>query len=347
MLDAAECSKLRLGANLRLPPGVDSSNFTRTSSTWLVPPAAMLRRLLPCLLLILSRASPAYTLEPVPVADGVYAFIGDLGAIGPDNDGEVGNSGFVVGTSGVVVIDTGASYRHGRAMLDAIRRVTEKPVRLVIITHAVQEFLFGSAAFAELGVPLLTHAKSAELMRSRCDRCLENLRSIFGIEALAGTRLVVPTQTIAGSTTLDVGGRTLDLLYFGWASTPGDLAVLDRRSGVLFAGGLVAFGRIPELRDGNLDGWLQALNRLSQAPAQMLVPGHGPVGHAEEIEATASYLRDLDAQVRSLYSGGASLMEALDSAHLPSYAGWSLYPALHRENVLHRYLQLELEELNN
>jgi glyoxylase-like metal-dependent hydrolase (beta-lactamase superfamily II) len=307
----------------------------------------MLLRLLPCLLLILSPALLAYRLEPVPVADGVYAFVGDLGAIGPDNGGEVGNSGFIVGSSGVIVVDTGVSYRHGLAMTAAIRRITDKPVQLVIITHAVQEFLFGSAAFAELGVPLLTHAKSVELMRSRCDRCLENLRSTFGADALTGTRLVIPTQTIARSTTLDVGGRTLDLLYFGWASTPGDLAVLDRRSGVLFAGGLVAVGRIPELRDGNLDGWLEALNRLSQAPVQVIVPGHGAPGGADEIEATASYLRDLDAQVRRLFSDGASLMEALDSADLPSYASWSLYPGLHRENVLHRYLQLELEELGN
>ena len=37
----------------------------------------------------------------------------------------------------------------------------------------------------------------------------------------------------------------------------------------------------------------------------------------------------------------------MDRAESPSYAGWALYPALHRENVLHRYLQLELEELGN
>ena len=167
-------------------------------------------------------------LEPVPVAEGVYAFIGAAGAISADNGGWVGNSGFIVGRSGVIVIDTGVSYRHGRAMAEAIRRITYKPIQLVIITHAVQEFLFGNAAFEELGVPLLTHARSAELMRSRCERCLENLRNLLGDDALAGTRLVVPRQTIESSSALDVGGRKLDLLYFGWASTPGDLAVLDR-----------------------------------------------------------------------------------------------------------------------
>ena len=67
----------------------------------------------------------------------------------------------------------------------------------------------------------------------------------------------------------------MELLYFGWASTPGDLAVLDRDSGVVFAGELVSAGRIPELRDGKLDGWLQALDRLRHVPARVVVPGHG------------------------------------------------------------------------
>jgi glyoxylase-like metal-dependent hydrolase (beta-lactamase superfamily II) len=281
------------------------------------------------------------------VAEGVYAFIGDRGAIGSDSGLEAGNSGFIVGSSGVIVIDTGISYRYGRAMTEAIRHITDKPVQLVIITHAVQEFLFGSAAFAELGAPLLTHARSADLMRSRCEQCLENLRNTLGEDALAGTRLVIPGQTIESSTTLDFGGRTLDLLYFGWASTPGDLAVLDRASGVLFAGGLLAVGRIPELRDGNLHGWLEALEQLALVPARIIVPGHGAPGGTDAIVATASYLRDLDRQVHALYSGGASLLEAMDGAELPRYSVWTLYPGLHRENVLHRYLQLELEELGN
>jgi len=130
--------------------------------------------LIACVILVLSPALQAHDLEPVLLAEGVYAFIADRGPIPPANRGGAGNSGFIVGSSGVIVIDTGVSYRHGRAMIEAIRRITQRPVKLVIITHAQPEFLFGSAAFADLGASLLTHARSAELMRSRCERCLEN-----------------------------------------------------------------------------------------------------------------------------------------------------------------------------
>jgi glyoxylase-like metal-dependent hydrolase (beta-lactamase superfamily II) len=305
----------------------------------------MLRCSLAYLLMLGVSLPSAAALQPIQVGEGVYAFIGDMGEIAPDNGGDIGNSGFIVGSSGVIVIDTGISYRHGKAMIDAIRRISDKPVELVVNTHAVQEFLFGNAAFAELGAPIITHARSADLMRTRCEHCLENLRKILGQEAMAGTRLVLPQTTIERSITLEAAGRTLELLYFGWGSTPGDLAVFDRQSGVLFAGGLVAAKRIPELRDGKLDSWLRALDQLGRVSARVIVPGHGPAGGAETIQATAAYLRALDDKVHALYQGGASLIDAVDIAKLPAYASWAMYPSLHRQNVLHRYLQLEVEEL--
>jgi glyoxylase-like metal-dependent hydrolase (beta-lactamase superfamily II) len=229
-------------------------------------------------------------------------------------------------------------------MRDAIARVSDKPVRLVILTHAVQEFLFGNAAFAELGVPLLAHTKSAELMRSRCAQCLENLNRLLGPEAMAGSRLVLPTQTVDSTTRMQVAGRDLELLHFGWAATPGDLAVLDRASGVLFAGGLVTNHRIPELRDGRIGGWLRALEQLQALPIRALVPGHGPVATRSAIAHTHAYLLALDARIGQLYHAGASLLEAVDQAELPAYRDWDLYPTQHRRNAHQRYLELELLE---
>lgn len=298
--------------------------------------------LLSCLIL----PALGYALEPTTVADHVYAFIGERGEVSPANLGNVGNSGFIVGSSGVIVIDTGASYRQGKQMIAAIRTVTDRPIVLVVITHAVQEFVFGASAFAETGADLLTHAKSADLMRQRCNHCLDNLTSQLGQESMSGTRLVVPQRTVERSQSMRVAGRDIELLYFGWASTPGDLAVFDRASGVVFAGGLVSNGRIPELRDGQLSGWLDALDRLERMPVRIIVPGHGPAGGRELVDLTAAYLRALDEQVQSLYRHGATLTQTVDEVALPAFSSWDLYSTLHRQNALHRYLQLESEELS-
>jgi len=287
----------------------------------------------------------ARALEPAPVAPGVYALIGESFERASDNPVEVGNSGFIVERDGVIVIDTGISLRHGQAMIEAIRRVTDRPITLVILTHAAQAFVFGSAAFADLQVPLVTHERSAQLMRQRCERCLRDLQRMLGPEAMAGTRLVVPERTVEAFTSLALGDRHVELLYSGWASTPGDLSVYDPASGTLFAGGLVTNRRIPEVRDAKLDGWLRALDGLSQLHPKRIVPGYGAVGGSELIDQTARYLRALDDQVHRLYQGGASLQDAVDNSALPDFAGWAQYPQFHRRNVQHRYLELELEEL--
>jgi glyoxylase-like metal-dependent hydrolase (beta-lactamase superfamily II) len=288
----------------------------------------------------------AFALAPVRVADGVYAFIGSGGEPDAANGGNVGNSGFIVGSTGVVVVDTGPSYRHGRDMLAAIRSITDRPVVLAVITHAVQDFVFGAAAFVEAGVPLLAHAKTAELMRSRCNRCLQNLIARLGADAMHGTELVVPQRTFERSHTIQAGGRDIELAYFGWASTPGDVVVIDRTSGVAFAGGLVVNHRVPELRDGELKGWLQALAQLQRESLSLIVPGYGAPGGTQLIGLTSTYLRMLDAQVRALYERGATLTQTVDGVAAPAYADWDQYPAFHRQNALHRFLQLENEELS-
>jgi glyoxylase-like metal-dependent hydrolase (beta-lactamase superfamily II) len=278
-------------------------------------------------------------------APGVYAFIGDIGQPSVENGADTGNSGFIVGDDGVVVIDTGVSCRHGLDMLAAIAAVTDLPVRLVIITHGVQEFLFGSAAFADRGIPILAHRATVELMRSRCEHCLANLVALLGEERMRGTRVVLPQRTVDAATTLQIAGRTLELLHFGWAATPGDLAVLDRISGVLFAGGLVTSARIPELRDGKLQGWMDALTALQEIPARLVVPGHGPVASPDAIAATRAYLGALDRKARELYDAGRSLLEAVDESALPEYAHWGSYPVLNRKNLQQRYLEYELQDL--
>ena len=268
-----------------------------------------------------------------------------LASLAVENAGNTGNSGFIVGEDGVVVIDTGISYEHGRQMLAAIARLSSKPVRLVIITHADQEFLFGNAAFDEIGVPVLAHVKSLELMRQRCEHCLSNLNRLLGPEIMQGSRLVLPTRLVETSTTLAVAGLSLELLHFGWGSTPGDLAVFDPASGVLFTGALVSNQRIPDLRDSDFKGWLSALDQIESIPCRVVVPAYGPIVAPVGIERTRGYLLALDLEVQRLYQSGASLMEAVDGADLPAYRHWDMYPAAHRRNVLQRYLQLEVEEL--
>jgi glyoxylase-like metal-dependent hydrolase (beta-lactamase superfamily II) len=181
-------------------------------------------------------------------------------------------------------------------------------------------------------------------MRSRCAHCLKRLEDQLGDE-MRGSRLVLPTGIVDASEPVIAGEETIELMYFGWAATPGDLAVYHPASGTLFAGGLVSADHVPEIRDSDFEGWQRALQQLEKLPLQHVVPGFGPPSGPQAVRATAHYLEALDARSRELYEQSGSLLEALENADLPEFAGWKAYDPNHRRNMLHRRLQLETEDL--
>lgn len=70
------------------------------------------------------------------LAERVYTHVGDIGGRTVANEGLNANLGLVVTTAGAVLIDSGATYRSARDIDEAIRRVTQQPVRWVINTGA-------------------------------------------------------------------------------------------------------------------------------------------------------------------------------------------------------------------
>jgi glyoxylase-like metal-dependent hydrolase (beta-lactamase superfamily II) len=290
---------------------------------------------------VVAEESPLSVPKPVVVAPGVYAMLGDGEAVAPANRGVVANNGFIVGPSGVTVIDTGSSYRYGRAMLDTIRAVTPLPVELVIITHQAPEFVFGASAFRDRDIPILAHRRTAELIHDRCAICLKNLQRTLGDDEMSGSRVTVPDRTIEGAERISSGGRELQLLHFGPASTPGDVAVLDTETGVLFAGGLVSIGRIPELRNEQIPGWLDSLDRLRELDIHAVVPGFGPLVKRDDMMRTGAYLRELDAAARRAFAAGLGLTAAMHEVQAPDFRHWKLYAIAQPQNVQRLYLQME------
>jgi glyoxylase-like metal-dependent hydrolase (beta-lactamase superfamily II) len=283
------------------------------------------------------------------LADGVYMLQGAAGEADAGTLGRVGNAGFIVGDSGVIAIDTGVSYRHGMALLQAIAKVTDKPIRLALITQTHQEFLFGAAAFRERGIPIHMHRKTAELMASRCENCLKTLKRVLGEDEMRGTTMFKPDQVFdAGlheTPLLSSIGRPVQVLYFGHSSGPGDIAVLDTRSGVLFAGALVDHLRIPDVQDSELPTWHAALTKLRALPLQRVVPGHGPAATADSIAAVQRYLTQLEARVLELLRSGAALSDVPDAAELAGFKDWDQYDIVHRRNASVLFVRMEREQM--
>jgi glyoxylase-like metal-dependent hydrolase (beta-lactamase superfamily II) len=308
--------------------------------------------LLPCLAALLlcngaaGIAHAAGVPHPEQLAPDVYAVIGATGPAAPANHGVVGNAGILVGPEGVILIDTGTSARQARQLLDDVRSITAKPVVLAINTHQNPAFVFGNGTLQSAGVPILAHEDTAALIGARCHRCLKILNTVLGAAEMAGTDVVPPTRTVAQSTTITAGGRTIDLLYYGPTSAPGSIAVYDRQSGTLFGGGMVSLDRIPDAKDADLGQWRAALSSLQALAPARVVPGEGPVSPPARLAELDGYLARLGPAVAAAFGRHVSLSEAAAAAPVAAYRHWAQYDNMHGKNVEQLYLRLEKRALD-
>ncbi|MBK6854249.1 MAG: MBL fold metallo-hydrolase [Burkholderiales bacterium] len=286
----------------------------------------------------------------VQVAPGVYMVQGLPGEVDAVNLGRVGNTGFVVGPTGVAVIDSGTSAAQAEALLAEIARVTDLPVKLLLLTHTRQEFIFGALAFQRRGVPVHMHRAAAVLMAARCENCLKTLKRVLGDQAMAGT--AVPKADVlfdADQVIGDVIGRPLQVLQFGLSSGPGHVVLIDQQTGVMFAGGLLDAGRVPDVQDSQLAAWTSALDRLrmlaSEGSVRHIVPGHGPSSDTGLIDVVARYLAALDRRTLQLLDAGAALSEVGDACEVAEFAGWDQYDTIHRRNASVLFLRHERERM--
>lgn len=279
-----------------------------------------------------------YTLQPRQIADDVWLLEGSTDNFDKANGGNIVNTGFIVTAAGVVVIDSGPSRRYGEAMRAAIASVTDRPVIKLLLTHHHPDHVLGNQAFAD--VPIAALAGTTELLREQGNAMAENMYRLVG-DWMRGTEVVLPSESLAPGT-LEIGGRSLRLLSLR-GHTGADLAILDERSGVLFAGDILFYQRaLTTPNSPGLDVWLEDLDTLEALPWKRLVAGHGPVADdAAPFVQMRDYLGWLDGLLREAASGGADMNEVIQSPIPERFAGISLTRYELIRSVSHLYPRYE------
>lgn len=248
-----------------------------------------------------------YGLAPRRIAEDVYVLVGKAEDFSRTNGGNIVNTAFIVAPEGVVVIDSGPSRLYGEQMRQAISRVTQKPVLRVFNTHHHPDHYLGNQAFVE--VPTAALPATIAGQRGEGGAFAENLYRLSG-DWMKGTESVPAREAVTPGVQA-IGGRVFELLLFS-GHTQGDLAILDRESGVLFAGDLVFWNRAPTTPHADIATWLAALDRIEALPFRLMLPGHGePVPDARGIAQTRDYLHWLDRALRSAAERGEEMTEVL------------------------------------
>jgi len=289
-------------------------------------------RALLCLLSLVSLPSLAdldYRLEPRQIAADTWVLEGRTENFSRDNGGNIVNTGFIVSEDGVVVIDSGPSLRYGQALRQAIARVTDKPVVQVLITHHHPDHALGNQAFAD--VPIAALPGTTEQLAREGDALAENMYRMVRL----------PVQTLEpGVKTF--GSHPLRLLAFTGHSGA-DLAVLDEKTGVLFAGDLLFYQRaLTTPHSPGLAQWVDDLQQLQAQPWKVLVPGHGPVSQDRgPFDQMVDYLGWLDDLLRDSAANGLDMNEVIATPIPERFASVKLSKYELIRSVTHLYPRYE------
>lgn len=302
------------------------------------------RRLLALVLSLFASVAWSWEARPEKVADGVYAFIGEIGPRTPDNEGMNANTGFVVTKAGVVVVDSGSSRAVAAKIHAAIRAVTKQPVVLVINTGGQDHRWLGNGYFIDQGIPVLANEKTVADNRERGGQLMAGLAATLG-EGFAGTRIAPATETFGERRTLVVGGQSLELIHAGGGHTPGDTIVWLPKQRVAFSGDLVYVDRLLGVLPMSHTGrWLASFAALEALAPRLIVPGHGrPATLAQAQAQTRDYLAALRGHMKKAVAAGDDIQAAIASFDDKAWSGLAVYPELRGPNANRAYLELEAE----
>ena len=240
----------------------------------------------------------------VQVADGVYAF---------DPHDEY-NSMFVVTDEGVIAIEP-VNSRHATGMLEAIRSVTDQPVRYLLHSHNHWDHANGGNVFREAGAKIVAHEEAYAWM-----------------EANPNPELALPDDSWSGEKTeITLGGKTVELHYFGMNHGLGMTVFLLPEEKVAYIADIVTPNRVmfAIIPDFNIKEWLRTLKEVAELDFDKAVYSHSasgsPIGTKKDVTLTANYITDLQGAIAAEFQKGTGFSDIPAAVKLPKYKDWVGY----------------------
>lgn len=231
------------------------------------------------------------------VADGVYSFGGGPYAY---------YSMFVVTNEGVIVSDP-VNPDLASAMMKEIRKITDNPIKYVIYSHNHWDHISGGKVFKDAGAIVVSHMETKE-----------NL--------LPNPNVVIPDQTWSGDRfDIRLGGKTVELYYFGASHGSGMTVFHMPKEKVLFTADLVVPKRVGFMfmPDFSPQNWIRTLKEIEKMEFETALFAHDiPIGTKKDVTLQREYLEDLTSAVGKAMQSGDMMLQSLS---LPKYKEWAHY----------------------
>jgi glyoxylase-like metal-dependent hydrolase (beta-lactamase superfamily II) len=283
------------------------------------------------------------------IAAHSYYVLGQAGMVSTENQGFNSNAGFVITSDGVVVFDALGTPALGKKFSELIKKITDQPVKTVIVSHYHADHFYGLQAFKTPDVGIWAHELVRDYLATNAvaARLAERKQSLAPwVNEL--THTVPPDRYLAKDTVFKMGGLTFHVMHAGPAHTSEDLMMLVEEDGVLFVGDLMFTGRIPFVADADVLSWIKALDRVLKLNPLIVVGGHGreSTNAIADLALTRDYLVFLHQQISAAIDDGLDFEAAYQRIDWSRFADLPAFAAANRRNAYQTFLNVEKEALS-
>ena len=262
--------------------------------------------------------------KPQMVIEGVWSAIGATAPSRYENSGHNNNLSFVITSDGVLVVNAGASYLLAKALHTEIKKITDQPVKYVVLENGQGHAMLGSNYWQAQGATVIAHKDAAHEIEENGIAILETQKETIK-EKAEGTEVVMPDETFEDIKVIEMGGVRMEVLYLGPAHSPGDIIVWLPEKKLVISGDMAFHQRmLPLFEHTDTAAWIETWDKFADLGAQTVIPGHGGPTTMDVVTLyTKDYLVHLRKEVAAVIEDGGSMLEAYeidqsDFMHLPT-----------------------------
>jgi len=281
---------------------------------------------------------------PREVVPGVWSAIGATAPGTYANSGHNNNLSFVVTDEGVLVVNAGDNYLLAKALHDEIKKITDQPVKYVVLENGQGHAMLGSNYWKEQGATVIAHEDAAHEIEEQSFALLQATQNRIK-EKAEGTQVVMPDETFEDSMVIELGGERIELLHLGPAHSPGDIVVWLPAKKLVISGDMAFHQRmLPLFEHTDSAAWIETWDNAFEAlGAEVVIPGHGePTDMATVRKYTRDYLVYLREKVGEVLDNGGTLQDAYQVDQSP-YLYLPTAEFLAKRNAGQVYRSMEFE----
>ena len=244
------------------------------------------------------------------------------------------NSGVIATSDGVVVLDALSSEAIARQEREAIASVIKQPVRFLVSSTFHNNYTWGNASYHD--VIKIGH----ENYRSDLLALMERDRA-----SPENQKARLPQVTYRDRLTIHLGGKVIQILYLGRGHTRGDSIIFVPQDRIAYVSELFFSDQFLYINDGYGLSWLKTLDAIEALPADILVPGHGPIPQdpketRQGLHRFRQILVDLRDAVQQEIARGATEDQAAPAIKLPQYEKMQGYTSQREVAVRRMYREI-------